>query len=69
MRVVLYAWFSTLNGQNPETQLIRERISAGVQRRKLEGYTLGRALLSVDRETLVLDVFWNGHHCFKEAVE
>jgi DNA invertase Pin-like site-specific DNA recombinase len=38
-----------------ERELIRERIRAGMRRRKLEGYVLGRAPLSVDNEALVAD--------------
>ena len=38
-----------------ERELIRERIRAGMRRRKLEGYVLGRAPLSVDHEALVRD--------------
>ncbi|HXH51519.1 MAG TPA: recombinase family protein [Terriglobia bacterium] len=38
-----------------ERSLIRERIRAGMRRRKLEGYVLGRAPLSVDHEALVSD--------------
>jgi DNA invertase Pin-like site-specific DNA recombinase len=38
-----------------ERELIRERIRAGMRRRKLEGYALGRAPLSVDHEALVAD--------------
>lgn len=34
---------------------IRERIKAGMRRRKLEGYSLGRAPLSVDHPALVRD--------------
>lgn len=36
-----------------ERELVRERIRAGMRRRKLEGYALGRVSLSVDREALV----------------
>jgi DNA invertase Pin-like site-specific DNA recombinase len=35
--------------------LIRERIRAGMRRRKLEGYRLGRQPLDVDREAIVAD--------------
>jgi DNA invertase Pin-like site-specific DNA recombinase len=38
-----------------ERELIRERIRAGMRRRKLEGYVLGRSPLSVDHEALVRD--------------
>jgi DNA invertase Pin-like site-specific DNA recombinase len=38
-----------------ERELIRERIRAGMRRRKLEGYSLGRAPLSVDHQALVRD--------------
>jgi DNA invertase Pin-like site-specific DNA recombinase len=38
-----------------ERELIRERIKAGMRRRRLEGYILGRAPLSVDHEALVRD--------------
>lgn len=38
-----------------ERELIRERIRAGMRRRRLEGYALGRAPLDVDREALVRD--------------
>ena len=38
-----------------ERELIRERIRAGMRRRKLEGYVLGRAPLSVDHDALVRD--------------
>ena len=36
-----------------ESELIRERIRAGMRRRKLEGYRLGRQPLDVDREAIV----------------
>lgn len=38
-----------------ERSLIIERIKAGMRRRKLEGYALGRQPLDVDRESLVRD--------------
>jgi DNA invertase Pin-like site-specific DNA recombinase len=38
-----------------ERELIRERIRAGMRRRKLEGYVLGRAPLSINHEALVRD--------------
>ena len=38
-----------------ERSLIVERIKAGMRRRKLEGYSLGRVPLSVDRPALVRD--------------
>lgn len=38
-----------------ERSLIRERIKARMRRRKLEGYALGRAPLSVDREAIDRD--------------
>ena len=38
-----------------ERELIRERIKAGMRRRKLEGYSLGRAPLIVDHQSLVRD--------------
>ena len=38
-----------------ERSLIIERIKAGMRRRKLEGYRLGRAPLSVDHQALVRD--------------
>jgi DNA invertase Pin-like site-specific DNA recombinase len=38
-----------------ERELIRERIKAGMRRRKLEGYSLGRVPLSVDHQALVHD--------------
>ena len=38
-----------------ERELIRERIRAGMRRRKLEGYSLGRAPLNVDHQALVRD--------------
>jgi DNA invertase Pin-like site-specific DNA recombinase len=38
-----------------EGNLIRERIKAGMRRRKLEGYRLGRQPLDVDHEALVAD--------------
>lgn len=38
-----------------ERELIRERIRAGMRRRKLEGYVLGRAPLNVDHDALVRD--------------
>ena len=38
-----------------EKSLIVERIKAGMRRAKLEGRTLGRAPLSVDRKALVHD--------------
>jgi DNA invertase Pin-like site-specific DNA recombinase len=38
-----------------ERELIRERIKAGMRRRRLEGYCLGRVPLSVDYEALVRD--------------
>jgi DNA invertase Pin-like site-specific DNA recombinase len=38
-----------------ERSLIIERIKAGMRRRKLEGYGLGRAPLSVDHQALVRD--------------
>jgi len=38
-----------------ESELIRERIRAGMRRRRLEGYRLGRLPLDVDREAIVAD--------------
>ena len=38
-----------------ERELIRERIRAGMRRRRLEGYVLGRAPLNVDHAALVRD--------------
>jgi len=38
-----------------EVDLIKERIRAGMRRRKLEGYRLGRQPLDVDHEALVAD--------------
>jgi DNA invertase Pin-like site-specific DNA recombinase len=38
-----------------ERELIRERIKAGMRRRKLEGYVLGRAPLAVNHEAIVRD--------------
>ena len=38
-----------------ERSLIVERIKAGMRRRKLEGYSLGRVPLSVDHQTLARD--------------
>src|ERR1019366_7403115 len=38
-----------------EADLIKERIRAGMRRRKLEGYRLGRQPLDVDREPVVAD--------------
>ncbi len=38
-----------------EADLIKERIRAGMRRRKLEGYRLGRQPLDVDREAVVAD--------------
>ena len=38
-----------------ESELIRERIRAGMRRRRLEGYRLGRQPLDVDREAIVAD--------------
>jgi DNA invertase Pin-like site-specific DNA recombinase len=38
-----------------ERSLIVERIKAGMRRRKLEGYSLGRAPLSVDHQSLARD--------------
>jgi len=38
-----------------ESELIRERIRAGMRRRRLEGYRLGRQPLDVDHENLVGD--------------
>jgi DNA invertase Pin-like site-specific DNA recombinase len=38
-----------------ERSLIVERIKAGMRRRKLEGYSLGRVPLSVDHQALVCD--------------
>jgi DNA invertase Pin-like site-specific DNA recombinase len=38
-----------------EADLIKERIKAGMRRRKLEGYRLGRQPLDVDHENLVGD--------------
>jgi DNA invertase Pin-like site-specific DNA recombinase len=38
-----------------EADLIKERIRAGMRRRKLEGYRLGRQPLDVDRDALVAD--------------
>lgn len=38
-----------------ERELIRERIRAGMRRRKLEGYVLGRAPLNVDHKAIVAD--------------
>jgi DNA invertase Pin-like site-specific DNA recombinase len=47
--------FLTLIGSIAELELIRERIRAGMRRRKLEGYRLGRQPLDVDHENLVGD--------------
>ena len=38
-----------------EADLIKERIRAGMRRRKLEGYRLGRQPMDVDREAIVAD--------------
>jgi DNA invertase Pin-like site-specific DNA recombinase len=38
-----------------ESELIRERIRAGMRRRRLEGYRLGHQPLDVDREAIVAD--------------
>ena len=38
-----------------ESELIRERIRAGMRRRRLEGLPLGRVPLDVDREAIVAD--------------
>ena len=38
-----------------EADLIKERIRAGMRRRKFEGYRLGRQPLDVDREAIVAD--------------
>jgi DNA invertase Pin-like site-specific DNA recombinase len=38
-----------------ERSLIVERIKAGMRRRKLEGYSLGRAPLAIDHQSLVRD--------------
>jgi DNA invertase Pin-like site-specific DNA recombinase len=38
-----------------ETDLIRERIRAGMRRRKLEGLPIGRQMLHLDHESLVQD--------------
>jgi DNA invertase Pin-like site-specific DNA recombinase len=38
-----------------ESELIRERIKAGMRRRKLEGYRIGRQPLNVDRAAIVRD--------------
>jgi DNA invertase Pin-like site-specific DNA recombinase len=38
-----------------ERSLIVERIKAGMRRRRLEGYRLGRTLLDVDRDAIVRD--------------
>jgi DNA invertase Pin-like site-specific DNA recombinase len=38
-----------------ESELIRERIRAGMRRRRLEGYRLGRQPLDVDHEAIVAD--------------
>jgi DNA invertase Pin-like site-specific DNA recombinase len=38
-----------------ERELIRERIKAGMRRRRLEGYSLGRTPLDVDHRALVRD--------------
>jgi DNA invertase Pin-like site-specific DNA recombinase len=38
-----------------EADLIKERIRAGMRRRRLEGYRLGRQPLDVDREAIVAD--------------
>jgi DNA invertase Pin-like site-specific DNA recombinase len=38
-----------------ESDLIRERVRAGMRRAKLEGRRIGRARLDVDREQVVLD--------------
>jgi DNA invertase Pin-like site-specific DNA recombinase len=49
--------FLTLIGSIAELEadLIKERIRAGMRRRRLEGYRLGRAPLDVDRDALVTD--------------
>ncbi len=49
--------FLTLIGSIAELEsgLIRERIRAGMRRRRLEGYRLGRQPLDVDREAIVAD--------------
>jgi len=38
-----------------ERELIRERIKAGMRRRRLEGLPMGRAPLAVDHQSLVRD--------------
>jgi DNA invertase Pin-like site-specific DNA recombinase len=38
-----------------ESDLIRERVKAGMRRAKLEGLQIGRARLDVDREQVVID--------------
>ncbi len=49
--------FLTLIGSIAELEadLIKERIQAGMRRRRLEGYRLGRQPLDVDREAIVAD--------------
>jgi len=49
--------FLTLIGSIAELEadLIKERIRAGMRRRRLEGYRLGRQPLDVDREAIVAD--------------
>jgi DNA invertase Pin-like site-specific DNA recombinase len=49
--------FLTLIGSIAELEadLIKERIRAGMRRRRLEGYRLGRQPLDVDRDALVAD--------------
>jgi DNA invertase Pin-like site-specific DNA recombinase len=38
-----------------EADLIRERVRAGIRRRKLEGLPIGRQPLNVDRDAIVSD--------------
>jgi DNA invertase Pin-like site-specific DNA recombinase len=38
-----------------ESDLIRERVKAGMRRAKLEGRQIGRARLDIDREQVVID--------------
>jgi DNA invertase Pin-like site-specific DNA recombinase len=49
--------FLTLIGSIAELEadLIKERIRAGMRRRRIEGYPLGRQPLDVDREAIVAD--------------
>jgi DNA invertase Pin-like site-specific DNA recombinase len=49
--------FLTLIGSIAELEadLIKERIRAGMRRRRIEGYRLGRQPLDVDREAIVAD--------------